>query len=104
LEGQGEVVRIYAAAIICHLDEALSAISDLDQHLMGTGINGVFHQLLYHRSRPLDHLTGSDLIYRLLIQGPDPLHLLSFLSLPLHPLILGEAVQSLPGGHHVQVQ
>ena len=40
----------------------------------GTGINGVFQQLLNNGCRTLDHLTGCDQLGRVLIQNMDHCH------------------------------
>ena len=46
LKGQGQVPGIYATAVVGYLDEALSAFGDLNENSAGSGVNGVFHQLL----------------------------------------------------------
>ena len=58
-----EVFRPHAHAVIADPDQAAPTL--LDQHIDAAraGINGVLDQLLHRRSRALDHLTGSDLVY-----------------------------------------
>ncbi len=52
----------HALAVVGHADEALASAFDLDPDLSRLGVERVLDQLLHHRSRPLDHLPGRDLV------------------------------------------
>ena len=56
----GQLLRRDTAAVVRHPDQAHAAPLDLHHNGGGTGVNGVFHQLLDHGSRALDHLAGGD--------------------------------------------
>ena len=45
--------------------------SSVDLDLAGAGVDGVLHQLLHHRGRPLDHLAGGNLLGQLGRQDAD---------------------------------
>jgi hypothetical protein len=49
-----------AAAVIGDSDQAPAAIEAFHADIGGVGVNGVLHQLLDHRRRSLNHLTGCD--------------------------------------------
>ena len=60
--GQRQLVGRDAAAVVDHADQFQSALLDRHVDPRGPGIDGVFHQLLDHAGRPLDHLAGGDLV------------------------------------------
>ncbi len=68
---QCDVFPVYAAAIVADAHQSDAALLDVDVDLTGPGIEAVFQQFLDHRSWPLHHLTGSDLIDQLGRQGMD---------------------------------
>ena len=54
------ILRGHAAAVVGDPKEGHAAVADLDGDFGGTGINGIFQQLLDHRGGALDHLAGGD--------------------------------------------
>ncbi len=74
LEGQGQVLGIDAAAVVGHPDKALPSLCYLNQNPARTGVNGVFHQLLDHRCRPLYDLASSDLVDGIGVEKLNPDH------------------------------
>ena len=52
--------RAHAAAVIGDPEEGHAAVPDLHGDLGGSGIHGVFQQLLDHGGRTLHHLAGGD--------------------------------------------
>ncbi len=62
LHGQQSVVVIHAMAVVGHLDQGAAPVFDIDEDPVAAGVQSVFHQLLDHRGRPLDHLAGGDLV------------------------------------------
>src|SRR5262249_52983574 len=61
-EGERQVVRLDAAAVIDHPDEVGAAPLDVDVDAAAAGVDGVFQQLLDDAGRPLDDLAGGDLV------------------------------------------
>jgi hypothetical protein len=59
---QRQVIGGNAAAIVTHPQQLDAALLDIDIDAFGTGVEAVFQQLLDHRRRALDHLTGGDLV------------------------------------------
>ena len=65
-EGQSCIRLRHTATVVYHLDRGAPGIHHNDIDMAGTGIEGILHQFLYHRSRPLYHLAGCYLIgYRI---------------------------------------
>ena len=71
---RGDIFCLDAGAVIADLDQLDAAGFNADGHLRGTGINGVFQQLLNNGCRTLDHLTGCDQLGCVLIQNMDHCH------------------------------
>ena len=59
---QRQVIGGNAAAIITHPQQFDAAQLHIDIDAFGAGVEAVFQQLLDHRRRALNHLTGSDLV------------------------------------------
>jgi len=59
-KGQGNFVGGNAAAVIHHSHQAATALRNFNVNSFSTSVNGVFHQFLHHRRRPLNHLTGGN--------------------------------------------
>ena len=74
LEGQQGVVAHHAAAVVGDLDELLAAGLDLDLDAGGAGIERIFEQFLDHRSRPLHHFAGGDLVGNVFRKNVDSAH------------------------------
>ena len=51
-----------AAAVVTHANQPCAAAFELDFDALRAGIETVLDQFLDHRSRPLDHLAGCDLV------------------------------------------
>ena len=49
-----------AAAVVGDPDEGHAPVGNLHGDGIGSGVDGVFHQLFHHRGRPFHHLTGGD--------------------------------------------
>jgi hypothetical protein len=62
---QRQFLAADTAAVIAHPDALLAALLDIHLDAAGAGIEAVFQQFLDHRGRPLDDLTGSDLVDQL---------------------------------------
>ena len=52
----------HAATVIADTDEAAPTVAQRHLDAGGAGIDGVFHQLLHRRGRPLHHFAGGDAI------------------------------------------
>ncbi len=61
-ECQRQILGQEAVAVVDDTDRLGAATGDLDPHLSRAGVERVLDQLLDHRTRALDDLTGSDLI------------------------------------------
>lgn len=61
IECQQDVVTSHAPAVVDHPHKPLATGFEHDAHFVGTCIERVLDQLLDHRRRPLDDLTGGDL-------------------------------------------
>ena len=59
-KGGGQLLRRNAAAVVRHPDQAHAAPLDLHHDGGGSGVDGVFHQLLYNGGGALHHLAGGD--------------------------------------------
>ena len=71
---RGNVFCLNAGAVVTDLDQPDAAGFNADRHLRGSGIDGVFQQLLDHRRRPLDHLASGNQLGGVLIQNMDHCH------------------------------
>ena len=71
LNGEFEVFRPHANAIVTHSDEALATATESHIDLARTGIDGVFDELFHHARRALDDLASLDAIYSAFRQSPD---------------------------------
>ena len=56
------ILRVHAAAVVRHPEKGHAPVPDLNGHLGGPGIHGVFKQLLGNTCRTLHHLSGGDQI------------------------------------------
>ena len=68
------IFRAHAAAVVSDPHIGLAAVGDFHFNGMGTGIDGIFQQLLDHRRGPLNDLTGGDQLSGMLIQNMDDCH------------------------------
>ena len=80
---RGKLLPFNAAAVIRHTDELNTAFFCLYRNRRGTGIYGIFHQLLHHAGRSFYHLTGSDPVDR-----PGVQYMYSHISTYAFPLYL----------------
>jgi hypothetical protein len=62
LEREEGILGGHAAAVVRDADQGATARGGLDRDQAAARVEGVIDQLLDHRGRPLDHLTGGDLI------------------------------------------
>ena len=69
-EGQWQIITREACAVVGDADEVQPATHQVNANLPRAGVDGVLHQLLDHRGRPLDDLTGGDLGGDILRQAP----------------------------------
>ena len=74
LQAQPRVLRAHADAVVLDPDEPLAAVLDGDGDARRLGVDGVLDQLLDHRGRPLDDLTGGDLVGQIVGQLADAAH------------------------------
>ncbi len=61
-QGQRQVVRRDAMAVVADTQQLDPALLHLDVDTPSTRVQAVLQQLLGHRGRPFDHLAGSDLV------------------------------------------
>ena len=61
-QGQGQVVSGDTTAIVAHLEQLDTALLNFHFDTTGARVQAVFQQLLDHRSRPLDHFSGGNLV------------------------------------------
>ena len=59
-KGRGQLRGGDAAAVVRHPDKAHAAPAELHHHGGAMGVQGVFHQLLYHAGGALHHLPGGN--------------------------------------------
>ena len=52
----------HARAVVHHLYQALAGVFHDERDLGGFGVDGIFYEFLDHRSGPLHHLAGRDLV------------------------------------------
>ena len=62
LEGRHRILRLHSTAVVRHPQEGHAAVPDLQGDLGGSGIHGIFQQLLDHGGGALHHLSGGDQI------------------------------------------
>ena len=74
LKGQQGVVAVHALAIVGDADHAPSAALDFDADAHGPSVKSVLQQLLHHRSGPVHHLAGGDLVGNLIGKDADLAH------------------------------
>ena len=74
-QSQRQVVGGNPAAVVAHLEQLDAALLDFDVDPPRAGIQAVLQQFLDHRGRPLDHLTGSNLVRQPRAQQLDARHL-----------------------------
>lgn len=67
-KGSWQFLRCDAAAVICHPDQPHTAVADFHRHGGGTGVDGVFHQLLDHAGGALHHFAGGDQVGHMGVQ------------------------------------
>ena len=75
-ECQHSILRTYADAVICDRNprNCRGICGDIDDNLLCIRINGIFHQLLYDRCRPLNHLACCDMVDGFLIENMNSSH------------------------------
>jgi len=71
LEGQGQVTKGNAVAVVLDGQQSKAAILHGNCDLGGPGVQGVFHQFLHDRTGSLDHLTGRDSVDGAAVENPD---------------------------------
>ena len=74
LEGQQGVVAVHAVAVVGDADQLPPARLNLDANAVGAGVQRILQQLLHHRSRPVHHLAGGDLVGDLVGKNADAAH------------------------------
>ena len=74
LKGQQGVVAVHAVAVVGDADQLAPARLHLDADAAGSGIQRVLQQLLDHRSGPVHHLAGGDLVGDLVRKNADAAH------------------------------
>jgi hypothetical protein len=74
LKGQQGVVAVHAVAVVGDADELAAARFDFDADARGARVQGILQQLFDHRSRPVDHLAGGDLVGHLVGKNADAPH------------------------------
>ena len=73
--------RCNAFSVVCDPHKSGPAVFDLYGHRIGACIDGVLHQLLYDRRRPLDHFACCDLVNGVFVQYRNCFHELPHLFL-----------------------
>ena len=63
-DGERQILRPHADAVVGHADKALAAAPKRDVDLACIGINGVLDKFLHHAGRALDHLARRDAVHR----------------------------------------
>ena len=62
LEGQARIGVAHALAVVHHLYAVLACLNDFNLYLIGTCVEGVFHQLLDDRRRTLNDFACCNLV------------------------------------------
>ena len=62
VEGHARVDGRHAATVVDDLDQVFAAVAEIDLHGCRSGVDGIFHHLLDHRSGPVDDLARGDLV------------------------------------------
>ena len=71
-----DLVRIDPFPVVCHTDQAQTAVPDLDRDGAGTCVYGILTQFFDDGTRSLNNLSGCDLVDRRLFQQTDLCHTL----------------------------
>ena len=71
---QQRVVPHHAVPVVGDADQLAAARLHIDADARGAGVERVFEQLLDHRGRAFDHLTGSDLVRDLVGENVNAAH------------------------------
>jgi hypothetical protein len=87
---QRQVIGRNAATVVAHPQQFDAALLNIDVDAPGTGVEAVFQQLLDHRSRAFNHLTGGNLVRQSRAEQLDP-------SAVVYELIHSLAASSVPG-------
>ncbi len=74
LEGQQRIVAAHAVAVVGDADQPPPARLNLDANALRASVQSVLQQLLDHRSGPIHHLAGSDLVGNLVGKNADAAH------------------------------
>ena len=61
-QGQADLLRPDPGAVVAHANQPASAPLELHFDALRAGVEGILDQLLDHGGRPLDDLTGRDLV------------------------------------------
>ena len=97
-KGGGQLLGRHAAAVVGDPDEGHAAVIDLHRHLLGPGVDGVFHQFLGHAGRTLHHLAGGDQVGHMTVQYTNVGHKITPLSVSVQiALQLRQQVECLDG-------
>ncbi len=62
LKGHAGIHRRHAASVVDYLDEGASGVLYVYLDYCRSGVDGIFHQFLYHGGGPLDYLSGRNLV------------------------------------------
>jgi hypothetical protein len=74
VECQQGIFPVHAHSVVAHANERASSVLELDGDAHRAGIEGILHQLLDHRRRSLDDLSGRDLVGHLSREYGDSAH------------------------------
>ena len=74
LERQQRVVAHHSVSIVDDADQLAAAALDLNSHPRRACVERILQQLLHHRSGPLHHFAGGDLIGHLVGKNADASH------------------------------
>ena len=66
-KSQPDLILGDSVSIVRHPDKGNAPLFDLHGYRRSSCVNGVLHQLLYHRSRPFLHLACRYFIYCVLV-------------------------------------
>ena len=73
-EGDAGVLGAHAAAVVTDAYVGSAAVFELDRHLFGTCVEGVFHKLLYDRGGTFDDLACGDHVRQMRRKNVYPCH------------------------------
>jgi hypothetical protein len=74
LDGEPEIIRSHAGAIVAHRDQRTAAVTQGGIDPPRAGVDGVLHQLLQRRRRAFHHLARGDAVHQRLRQTADRRH------------------------------